>query len=59
MRLTELGSEQNHDRGDLYIRPAVDPFGIADFKAFDRLIQLGYEAGDHAARDWLAEKPRF
>jgi len=59
MRLTELGSEQNHDRGDLYIHPAVDPFGIADFKAFDRLIQLGYEAGDRAVIDWLAEQPRF
>ena len=59
MRLTELGSEQNHDRGDLYIHPAVDPFGVADFKAFDRLIQLGYEAGDRAVIDWLADQPRF
>ena len=58
MRLTELGGEQNHDRGDLYVRPAVDPFGIADFKAFDRLIQLGYEAGDRAVSDWLAGEPR-
>ena len=61
MRLTELGSEQTHDQGDLYIRPAVDPYGIADFKAFDRLVQLGYEAGNEAVGAWLASDaaPKF
>jgi len=61
MRLTELGSEQTDDQGDLYIRPAVDPFGIADFKAFDRLVQLGYEAGHEAVGAWLASDaaPKF
>ncbi len=58
MRLTELGNEQNHDRGDLYIRPAVEPFGIAEFKAFDRIIQLGYEAGNQAISDWQSDQPR-
>jgi len=54
MRLTELGSERSDDLGDLYLRPPVDPFGIGDFKAFDRLAEVGYQ---HAARliaAWLA-----
>jgi predicted acylesterase/phospholipase RssA/CRP-like cAMP-binding protein len=54
MRLTELGSEPNADQGDVYIRPAVDPFGIADFKAFDRLVTIGREAGERAVDDWRA-----
>jgi hypothetical protein len=48
MRLTELGSERGTDRGDVYVRPAVDEFSIADFKAFDRLIEVGREAGERA-----------
>jgi predicted acylesterase/phospholipase RssA/CRP-like cAMP-binding protein len=52
MRLTELGSERGEDRGDVYIRPEVDDYGIADFKAFDRLIGLGYEAGIRAIDEW-------
>ncbi|HUV09960.1 MAG TPA: patatin-like phospholipase family protein, partial [Acidimicrobiia bacterium] len=54
MRLTELGSEQDADHGDLYIRPDIDDFSIADFKAFDRLIELGYEAGQREVAAWLA-----
>jgi len=54
MRLTELGSERNADHGDVYIRPAVDPYGIADFKAFDRLVELGREAGERAVDEWRA-----
>ena len=61
MRLTELGSEQDADHGDLYIRPDIDDFSIADFKAFDQLIELGYEAGKRDVATWLAsgEAPRF
>ena len=43
MRLTELGSERGRAVGDVYIRPDVDGFGIAEFKAFDRLLVLGRE----------------
>jgi predicted acylesterase/phospholipase RssA/CRP-like cAMP-binding protein len=57
MRLTELGSERNADRGDVYIRPAVEPYGIADFKAFDRLVELGHEAGVQAVDAWRATTP--
>lgn len=61
MRLTELGGRHDDDRGDLYIRPAVDPFGIAEFKAFDRLVALGYEAGMLSLREWIdsGAAPRF
>jgi predicted acylesterase/phospholipase RssA/CRP-like cAMP-binding protein len=61
MRLTELGGGHDDDRGDLYIRPSVDPFGIAEFKAFDRLIALGYEAGMLSLREWIdsGAAPRF
>jgi len=61
MRLTELGSEQEADHGDLYIRPDIDDYSIADFKAFDRLIELGYEAGRRDIAAWLAsgEAPKF
>ena len=53
MRLTELGSERSDDRGDVYIRPAVEAFGIADFKAFDRLVELGYAATNRAVGEWI------
>ncbi len=61
MRLTELGSEQDADHGDLYIRPDIDDYSIADFKAFDRLIELGYEAGKRDVAAWLAsgDAPKF
>jgi predicted acylesterase/phospholipase RssA/CRP-like cAMP-binding protein len=61
MRLTELGTEQTDDLGDVYIRPDVGAFGIADFKAFDRLVELGYESAHAAITTWLAsgDAPRF
>ena len=52
MRLTELGSERGRDVGDIYIRPDVDGFGIAEFKAFDRLIALGRDAGRRVIDEW-------
>ena len=61
MRLTELGGLQSDDRGDLYIRPPLDQFSIADFKAFDQLVQIGYAEGQRAVGEWLASgaAPRF
>lgn len=52
MRLTELGGHRAIDRGDLYIRPAVDAYGIADFKAFDELRRIGHEEGLRALDNW-------
>lgn len=54
LRLTEIGSDHD-DRGDLCIRPAIDAFSIADFGAFDRLVDLGYEAAMTALPGWRAE----
>jgi predicted acylesterase/phospholipase RssA len=54
MRLTELGSVRDADRGDVYIRPDVDGYSIGDFKAFDRLVDLGYDAGLRAIDEWRA-----
>ena len=61
MRLTELGSDRDADHGDVYIRPDVDDYSIADFKAFDRLVELGYEAGSRIIAEWLASEdaPKF
>jgi predicted acylesterase/phospholipase RssA/CRP-like cAMP-binding protein len=55
MRLTELGSGRGSDRGDVYIRPAVDAYGIADFKAFDEILRLGREAGLHSIDEWRGD----
>ncbi|MFA5885307.1 MAG: cyclic nucleotide-binding and patatin-like phospholipase domain-containing protein [Acidimicrobiia bacterium] len=54
LRLTELGTEREDDRGELRIRPAIDDYGIADFGNFDRLVQLGYEAARESLPAWLA-----
>ena len=61
LRLTELGTERDDDRGELRIRPAIDDYGIADFGAFDRLVELGYEAAMESVPAWLAsgDAPTF
>jgi predicted acylesterase/phospholipase RssA/CRP-like cAMP-binding protein len=58
MRLTELGSERGNDRGDVYIRPEIDGYSVGDFKAFDRLLELGRPAGLRAVDEWLHSLPR-
>jgi hypothetical protein len=57
LRLTELGTEPDEDRGDVLIRPPIEEFGIADFSAFDRLVTLGHEAGGRALEAWLSASP--
>jgi len=54
LRLTEIGTDQD-DRGDLCIRPPIDSFSIADFGAFDRLVQIGYEAAMAVLPAWRAD----
>jgi predicted acylesterase/phospholipase RssA/CRP-like cAMP-binding protein len=53
MRITELGGGGSADLGDLYIRPPVDGIAMLDFGAFDRLVDLGYEAATTALEKWL------
>ena len=56
MRITELGGGGSADLGDLYIRPPVDGIAMLDFGAFDRLVELGYEAASTAIEEWLASE---
>jgi predicted acylesterase/phospholipase RssA len=53
MRLTELGGRQDDDRGDVTIRPEIDAFALTDFKAFDRLVRVGYEAAMATLGEWV------
>lgn len=41
MRLTELGSLGDEDRGDYYIRPSLEGVSLLDFKRFDDLVAIG------------------
>ena len=54
LRLTEIGTDHD-DHGDLCIRPPIDEFSIADFGAFDRLVEIGYESAMAAIPGWLSE----
>jgi predicted acylesterase/phospholipase RssA/CRP-like cAMP-binding protein len=61
MRLTELGSRPDDDRGDLYIQPPVEGIGLLDFDKFDRLLDIGHREGNHVVHEWLgsATAPAF
>lgn len=37
---------------DLYIRPKVEPFGLADYGRINQLIETGYRAGKAALARW-------
>ncbi|MBM3659430.1 MAG: cyclic nucleotide-binding domain-containing protein [Actinobacteria bacterium] len=54
LRLTEIGTDED-DRGDLCIRPAIETFSIADFGAFEQLVELGYRAAMEALPPWRDE----
>jgi predicted acylesterase/phospholipase RssA/CRP-like cAMP-binding protein len=41
-------------RCDVYLKPDLERFGMADFHAIDTLVDAGY----HAAADWLSRAPR-
>ena len=38
----------------MYIKPPVDDFGIADFKAYERLIEIGHVHTRATLEAWLA-----
>jgi len=54
MRLTELGSLGDDDRGDCYIRPALDGVSLLDFDKFDTLVDQGHAGAVSALDAWLA-----
>ena len=59
MRVAELGGDRGGDRGDVCVRPAVDDFGIADFKAIDQLVELGRGEAGRVLDEWLSGRGRF
>jgi predicted acylesterase/phospholipase RssA len=46
MRATEAGSHQKTDEvkrdADLCLRPPIDEFGVLEFEAIDRIVEVGY-----------------
>ena len=46
MRATEAGSHQKTDEvkrdADLCLRPPIDDFGVLEFEAIDRIVEVGY-----------------
>jgi NTE family protein/lysophospholipid hydrolase len=61
LRTTMLSSAQSMERlkdsVDLYIQPPVEGFDLLDWKAMDRVVDLGYRAGEKAVRAWQAGAP--
>jgi NTE family protein len=55
MRLTELGSFGDDDRGDCYIRPPLDDISLLDFDKLDTLIRRGEQAAAATLTEWLAQ----
>jgi hypothetical protein len=53
MRLTELGSQAETDRGDCALRPGTGAVSLMDFKAFDRLVEIGYRDSTPEIAKWL------
>jgi predicted acylesterase/phospholipase RssA/CRP-like cAMP-binding protein len=62
MKATEMGSivhlTQYKGDADLYMNPPVGKFGITDIKAFDQIVQVGYNHARESAIDWLEERSR-
>lgn len=60
LRATEIGTlAQARQRGaaaDLLITPDVREFRMTDVKAFDAIVQRGYEAGREALEAWLESR---
>jgi predicted acylesterase/phospholipase RssA len=54
MRLTELGSLGDDDRGDCYIRPLMEAVSLLDFDKFEELLEVGERDAGIALDQWLA-----
>jgi predicted acylesterase/phospholipase RssA/CRP-like cAMP-binding protein len=57
MRLTELGSLGDDDRGECYIRPDIEGVGLLDFDRFDQLVEAGERDAAVVLDEWLATRP--
>jgi predicted acylesterase/phospholipase RssA len=60
LRATEIGtlvqSRQRGSAADLLITPDVRQFRMTDVKAFDAIVQRGYEAGRETLTAWLESR---
>ncbi len=45
-------------RADLLLRPPVSRFSLTDVRAFDEIVQVGYEHARQAIADWQARQAR-
>lgn len=54
MRLTELGAGDSGDRGDCYVRPALDGVSLLDFDRFDDLVTGGERDAGPILDAWIA-----
>jgi NTE family protein len=61
MRLTELGAQAESDRGDCALRPGTGAVSLMDFKAFDKLVEIGYRDAMPEIAKWLEgpDAPEF
>ena len=50
-RVTEMGQE-----ADLLLTPAVRKFGMTEIKAFDQIVNAGYEHAKEKLADWLDQR---
>jgi predicted acylesterase/phospholipase RssA len=61
LRTSMLSSVQSVERlrgsVDLYIHPPVEQFELLDWKSFDRIVELGYDAGREAVEGWTGNRP--
>lgn len=56
-RSTMLGSLSKADEVrksvDLYLEPPIDEFGLMEFTALEKIVQIGYEYGQKQIEEWL------
>lgn len=57
IRLTELGSLGDDDRGDCCVQPVVDGVSLLDFDKFDQIVEIGERDASLALDDWLLPRP--
>jgi predicted acylesterase/phospholipase RssA len=60
LRSTEIGtlvqSRERGNRADLLINPPVRQFGMTDVKAFDAIVEAGYEHARGELERWVRER---
>ena len=60
MRATEAGSHQKTDEvkrdADLCLRPPIDEFGVLEFEAIDRIVEVGYRYASEKLEQIRSEK---